>query len=105
VKELLAKRRASQPVNVPSAGCIWKNPGAQACAEAGCKGTGDLVEKLGLKGLRVGGASVSEIHGNFIVNDTGGSGDDVRALASEVERQVLEKSGVKLEREVRFWEF
>lgn len=105
VKELLAKRRATQPVNVPSAGCIWKNPGKEACDATGCRGTGELLEKLGLKGLRVGGASVSELHGNFIVNDARGSAQDVRALASEVERQVLERSGVRLEREVRFWEF
>jgi UDP-N-acetylmuramate dehydrogenase len=105
VSELLALRRNSQPVNVPSAGCIWKNPGAEACAHVGCRGTGELLEKLGLKGLRVGGAQISPIHGNFLVNDEGGSADDVRALAALVEAQVLERTGVALEREVRFWEF
>ena len=106
--ELLALRKASQPVNVPSAGCIWKNPGAESCAATGCRGTGELLEKLGLKGLQIGGARVSEVHGNFIVNQGGpnlGSADDVRALASYVEQQVLARTGVRLEREVRFWEF
>ncbi len=106
--ELLARRRSTQPVNVPSAGCIWKNPDREACAATGCRGTGELLEKLGLKGLSVGGARISQVHGNFIVSSGGsgeGSGDDVRALAAEVERQVLQKSGVRLEREVGFWEF
>ena len=110
--ELLALRKASQPVNVPSAGCIWKNPGAQACAATGCRGTGELLEKLGLKGFSIGGARVSEVHGNFIINEGAsqggpslGSSDDVRALASYVEQQVLARTGVRLEREVRFWEF
>lgn len=103
--ELLALRRASQPVNVPSAGCIWKNPGREACEATGCRGTGELLEKLGLKGLRIGGARVSEVHGNFIVSDGTGSAQDVRAVADEVERAVLERAGLRLEREVRFWEF
>ncbi len=103
--ELLARRRETQPVNVPSAGCIWKNPNREACEATGCRGTGELLEKLRLKGLSFGGARISEVHGNFIVSDGSGSGDDVRVLASEVERQVLQKTGVHLEREVRFWEF
>lgn len=106
--ELLAIRRNSQPVSAASAGCIWKNPGREACDATGCRGTGELLEKLGLKGLNIGGARVSAVHGNFIVNESPGgegSGDDVRALADEVERQVRERTGVILEREVRFWEF
>ena len=96
LRELLEKRRNSQPVSAASAGCIWKNPSAEGCA-----GAGALVEQLGLKGAHIGGARVSEIHGNFIVND-GGSAADVRALAGHVEAVVKAKTGIELEREARF---
>jgi UDP-N-acetylmuramate dehydrogenase len=101
VAELLRLRRETQPVSSPSAGCIWKNPGREACAEQGCSGTGQLVEKLGLKGRRVGGAQVSEVHGNFIINAGGASGADVRQLMINVEDEVRAQTGIVLEREVR----
>jgi UDP-N-acetylenolpyruvoylglucosamine reductase len=108
-RELLAKRRDSQPVNQASAGCIWKNPSREACDAAprsqGCRGAGELVERLGLKGEREGGAVVSSLHGNFIVNEGGATGDEVRALAARVEERARELSGVPLEREVRFLEY
>ncbi len=96
VKALLKKRRETQPVNAASAGCIWKNPKLEGCASAGA-----LIEQLGLKGRHVGGAAISEIHANFIVNVERATGNDVRSLMREVEDTVLHATGVRLEREVR----
>ena len=96
IRDLLEKRRNSQPVSAASAGCIWKNP-----ALANCAGAGALIEQLGLKNQTVGGASISAIHGNFLVNQ-GGSAADVRALASQIEAQVKAQTGIELEREARF---
>ncbi len=96
VKQLLARRKATQPVNAASAGCVWKNPKVEDCA-----GAGALIEKLGLKNWRVGGAAISEVHGNFIVNSDEASGDDVRELIERIEEKVLEETGIRLEREVR----
>lgn len=101
VKDLLARRRATQPVSSACAGCIWKNPRIEGGEFAGCAGAGALVERLGLKGSSIGGAQVSEIHGNFIVNTGDATSADVFALIEKVEGLVLEKAGVGLEREVR----
>jgi UDP-N-acetylmuramate dehydrogenase len=99
VRGLLDKRRASQPANAASAGCIWKNPKAEGVA-----GAGALIEQLGLKGKMLGGAQVSEIHGNFVVNAGGASAGEIRELVSQVEAIVREKTGIELEREARFLE-
>ena len=96
IRDLLEKRRNSQPVSAASAGCIWKNPTIEGCA-----GAGALIEQLGLKSATIGGARISEIHGNFLINQ-GGSAADVRALASHVEAQVKAQTGIELEREARF---
>ena len=93
VRELLRIRRETQPANAASAGCAWKNPPTESA--------GKLVEKLGLKSLCVGGAQVSAIHGNFVINAGGAAGEDVRALLTEVEKRVFEETGIQLEREVR----
>lgn len=95
VKELLAKRRASQPVNAASAGCIWKNPKNGV-------GAGALIEELGLKNFAVGNAKISEIHGNFAVNAGGATAGQVRELVAQIEEIVREKTGIELEREARF---
>ncbi len=96
VAELLRIRRETQPVSAASAGCAWKNPKVEGCASAG-----QLVEQLGLKGLQVGGAQVSTLHGNFVINAGGATGDDVRQLLAKVEHRVLDARGIQLEREVR----
>jgi UDP-N-acetylmuramate dehydrogenase len=83
-------------VNAASAGCIWKNPKCDSCA-----GAGELIERLGLKGHSVGGAQVSPLHANFIVNTGHATGADVRKLMDDVEERVLKASGIRLEREVR----
>ena len=96
IRDLLEKRRNTQPVSAASAGCIWKNPSVEGCA-----GAGALIEQLGLKSCNIGGAHISEIHGNFLVNK-GGNAADVRALATHIEAQVKARTGIELEREARF---
>ncbi|MEN9468391.1 MAG: UDP-N-acetylmuramate--L-alanine ligase [Verrucomicrobiota bacterium] len=88
----VAKRRSSQPV-AASAGCIFKNP-AEIPA-------GRLIEELGLKNHAFGAARVSEIHGNFIVNDGGASASDILALIGEIQKTAKEKRGITLETEVQ----
>jgi UDP-N-acetylmuramate dehydrogenase len=89
------KRRASQPLNQKSAGCIFKNPpGASA---------GRLIDELGLKGHRVGDAMVSDRHANFFINTGAASCADMLALVDDVRDQVARRFGVALENEVIFW--
>lgn len=86
------KRRTSQP-RESSAGCCFKNP--EQCP------AGKLVDELGLKGTRIGGAKVSEIHGNFLVNDGGATATDVLSLIAHVQEVALRERGIKLETEVQ----
>jgi UDP-N-acetylenolpyruvoylglucosamine reductase len=90
--ESMQKRRTSQPKE-SSAGCIFKNP--EACP------AGKLIDELGLKGTRVGGVKVSEVHGNFIVNDEHGTANDVLKLIDHIKRIALEKRGLTLHTEVQ----
>jgi UDP-N-acetylmuramate dehydrogenase len=89
----LAKRARTQPLDVPSCGSVFKNPPGDFA--------GRLIEAAGLKGARVGGAEISELHANFIVNRGGASAADVLALIDQARRRVRERSGVELETEVR----
>ena len=89
------KRRASQPLGQKSAGCIFKNPpGASA---------GRMIDELGLKGLNVGDARVSDRHANFFVNAGKASAKDMLALVSDVRARVEKSFGVILEHEVVVW--
>ena len=90
--ESKAKRRASQPI-AASAGCIFKNPAA-------CP-AGKLIEELGLKNHAVGGARISPVHGNFIINEGGATAADVLALIDLVKSAARERRGVELETEVQ----
>ena len=95
MKELQAKRSASQPLDLPSAGSAFKRPvGGYAAA---------LIDQAGLKGFRVGGAAISTKHAGFAVNLGGATAADVQALLSQVSDIVYEKSGIRLEPEVRIW--
>ena len=95
MKELIAKRSASQPLNLPSAGSAFKRPaGGYAAA---------LIEQAGLKGFRVGGAAISEKHAGFAVNLGGATAGDVRELLRKVSDKVYVASGIRLEPEVRIW--
>lgn len=91
--ELNARRREKQPLNLPSAGSTFKRPEGYFA--------GALIEQAGLKGLRVGGACVSEKHAGFVVNDANATAGDVLALIRLVQARVFEHSGVHLETEVR----
>ena len=85
-----SKRKESQP-REPSAGCIFKNPEGDSA--------GRLIEDLGLKGTAIGGAEISQVHGNFIINRGGASSEDVIELVNLVRREAKEKRRVVLEPE------
>lgn len=96
IKELSDRRRASQPLELPSAGSAFKRPeGGYAAA---------LIEQAGLKGVSVGGAAVSEKHAGFLVNRGGATAADVKALLALVQQRVFESTGIRLEPEIRIWE-
>ena len=96
MKELMAKRSASQPLDLPSAGSAFKRPvGGFAAA---------LIDEAGLKGYQVGGAAISRKHAGFAVNLGGATARDVTELLRQVSDRVYEKSGIRLEPEVRIWE-
>ncbi|HET7239054.1 MAG TPA: hypothetical protein VFI76_08500, partial [Terrimicrobiaceae bacterium] len=86
------KRRESQPI-AASAGCIFKNP-AQTPA-------GKLIEELGFKNFTVGRARVSEVHGNFIVNDGGATAEEILTLIEEIKAAAARERGINLETEVQ----
>ncbi|GMV98005.1 MAG: UDP-N-acetylmuramate dehydrogenase [Phycisphaerae bacterium] len=93
--EIWNYKKASQPLADSSAGCVFKNPpGASA---------GRLIDQAGLKGYRVGGASVSPQHANFIVAGEGATAGDVLAVIRHVRRTVAERTGVALELEIEVW--
>ncbi len=94
MKEFLARRIAEQPLQLPNAGSVFRNPIGEHAAR--------LIESCGLKGLARGGARVSEKHANFIVNPKGaGTAADIEWLIETVRAKVLEKTGVELQPEVR----
>lgn len=94
-EEHLRRKNASQPVRMSSAGCAFKNPPGDSA--------GRLVDAAGLKGAREGGAQVSEVHANFIVNNGEATAADVRTLIQRVEEAVEEQHGIKLQRELVVW--
>jgi UDP-N-acetylenolpyruvoylglucosamine reductase len=100
-RDFLLEKRAAQPVTEASAGCIFKNPTALYQGEK--LGAGQLIDRLGLKGLSIGKAQVSHLHGNFIVNHGGATATDVLELIQAIQRAVFDQSGIELEIEVRRW--
>ena len=95
MKELQAKRSASQPLDLPSAGSAFKRPvGGFAAA---------LIDQAGLKGFAVGNAGISVKHGGFAVNLGGATAAEMKELLARVSDIVYEKSGIRLEPEVRIW--
>jgi UDP-N-acetylmuramate dehydrogenase len=93
IKALLSKRIASQPLNMPNAGSVFRNPPNDYAAR--------LIEQCGLKSLQIGGARVSEQHANFIVNVGGATAADIENLIHEVQASVQQKTGICLHPEVR----
>ena len=95
VKALNRRRLSSQPLKEKSAGCIFKNPPGLS--------TGKMIDQLGMKGLRQGGAVVSERHANFIVNRYQATAADIFRLMEKIRERVLQAYGVELEEEVVVW--
>ena len=97
----LAFRKRTQPLHLPSAGCLFQNPDPahDVLPPDVPWSAGALVDRAGQKGARVGGAAVS-VHANFVVNDGSATADDIRALASRCRQAVLERFGVRLRDEV-----
>lgn len=95
MKALMAKRSASQPLDMPSAGSAFKRPvGGYAAA---------LIDGAGLKGFQIGGAAISTKHAGFAVNMGNATAEDVKNLLRQVSDIVFDKSGIRLEPEVRIW--
>ncbi len=95
--ELLEKRRATQPHGQPTLGCVFKNPQKDAGSKMSA---GALIEEAGLKGVRVGRARVSEVHGNFIINEGGATAKDIEVLMGLVKERIKEKFSLVLEAEI-----
>ena len=94
IRELQMQRVKSQPAG-RNAGCVFKNPpGGHA---------GQIIDELGLKGTRRGGASVSQKHANFVMNDAGAKASDVFEILELVQERVRREAGVELELEVKVW--
>ena len=95
MKELIGRRSVSQPLDLPSAGSAFKRPvGGYAAA---------LIDQAGMKGYRVGGAAISDKHAGFAVNLGNATAEDVKKLLRDVSDKVFEKSGIRIEPEIRIW--
>ena len=92
IKWLLEQRAASQPTSLPSCGSVFRNPPGEHAAR--------LIEAAGLKGLKIGGAQVSEKHANFIINTGRATAEDIEQLIEEVQRVVQQQTGINLVTEV-----
>jgi len=96
IRGYLLRRRKTQDVFYPSAGCIFKNPKDYPA--------GMLIEACGLKGLAFGGAAVSQAHANFIINKNKASSSDIIKLMGFIRREVKKKTGIQLEPEIKIWD-
>lgn len=93
IRRLLARRKQSQPIGLRSCGSVFRNPQDDHAAR--------LIDACGMKGLRLGGAKVSDKHANFIINTGDATAADVERLIEKIQRQVREEHGVELVTEVR----
>ena len=92
--KIIEHRKKTQPLTEKSAGCIFRNPSHSSA--------GFLIEKVGLKGKKIGGALISPIHANFIINAGGAKAHDVLSLIQEISEKVKSETGIDLELEVRY---
>jgi len=97
IVNILEKKKKTQPLDMPSAGCVFKNPERAEPA-------GKLIDKAGLKGKRIGGAMISEKHANFIINIHNARSSDIKKLIQLAVDEVYKKFGVKLKRELVYAE-
>jgi UDP-N-acetylmuramate dehydrogenase len=107
-KQSLTFRKKTQPLALPSAGCVFQNPEAEhhLLPEGVPCSAGALIDRVGLKGEARGGARISELHANFFVNEGGATASDVVWLVEEARRRVLDRFGISLREEiVRLGEF
>lgn len=95
MRKIWITKKANQPLSHQSAGCVFKNPRGQSA--------GQLIDRAGLKGTRVGGAEVSDRHANFVVTQDGAKAEDVLRLIDLMRSRVRERFGVELELEVQIW--
>jgi len=94
IKEYLEDRRAKQPTGLPSCGSVFKNPDNAYAA--------NLIDSLGLKGYKIGGAYISEKHANFIISEKNTKSDDIEELIDFIQRKVYQEKNIFLETEVKF---
>jgi UDP-N-acetylmuramate dehydrogenase len=99
-RQSLAYRKRTQPLETPSAGCIFQNPEARQVPREIPPSAGALVDRAGLKGAAIGGARVSAAHANFIVNEGRATASDIRALIDRCRDRVREQFGVTLKEEI-----
>jgi UDP-N-acetylmuramate dehydrogenase len=95
LRELVARRKSSQPSGRPNSGSMFRNPPGDYA--------GRLIEAAGLKGKRIGQAQISERHANFIVNLGGAKADQVRELMDMARAEVKQRFGIELAAEVKYW--
>lgn len=95
-RELQRTKRKRQPMGAANSGCIFRNPDRERSA-------GRLIDAAGCKGMRVGDAEISEVHGNFLINRGDATADEVEELVAAVRRRVHRRFGVTLEEEIRRW--
>jgi len=98
-KKNIIDRKNKKQFDYPSAGCVFKNDFDKGVI------SGKLIDELGLKGMRVGGAEIFVHHGNFIINKNHAKANDVKKLIEKIEKIVYAERGIKLEREIRFLGF
>ncbi len=96
VKEIWIYKKNNQPLNTKNSGCIFKNPRGVSA--------GALIDRAGLKGLQIGGATVSEKHANFIIAEKGCKSRDVMRLINAIKQRVKEQFGIELELEIEIWD-
>ena len=100
MQECMTKRRNSQPLSMPNAGSTFKRLDAGAAATPTQIAPGYYIEQAGLKGFRIGGAEVSQVHANFIVNAGSATAADIKTLSEHVQNAVAQKFGIQLKREI-----
>lgn len=100
MQECMAKRKASQPLNMPNAGSTFKRLDAGAKESPQQVAPGYYIEQAGLKGFRIGGAEISTVHANFIVNAGSATASDIKVLSEHVQKTVAEKFDIQLQREI-----
>ncbi|HDH34872.1 MAG TPA: UDP-N-acetylmuramate dehydrogenase [Nitrospirae bacterium] len=92
-REFMNIKKATQPLGVHSAGCVFKNPEADAA--------GKLIDAAGCKGMRVGGIEVSQMHANYFINKNGGTCAEFLQLMEIVKKKIMQRSGIELETEIK----